>query len=271
MSLPASCANCGAELRGEFCSECGQSAHQGQPPTVRHFVHDVTHEFLHVDGKIFRSLRALLLEPGRLPREYWNGRVVHWIRPVRLFLIAAALHLLFATGVGPANFQFDAYRRADNGEIRLAAHDAFVRQADPNLKPLSKEDRDVLFQTFERVYLAVRYLSPILFGCFSWIIYKRHQPYLVRHLVAGLHFYAFWYLCAIFTGLLTRWSPYWEFAGFVSVLYLFLMIRRLYGVTRTRAALGTVVLFMFLVFIETLLALFAMSFAVRQAHILLDA
>ena len=52
------CLNCGAALHGEYCSHCGQPAHEGREPSVRHFLHDLTHEFLHVDGRIAGPLKA---------------------------------------------------------------------------------------------------------------------------------------------------------------------------------------------------------------------
>ena len=115
----ASCANCGVQLSGAYCARCGQSAHEGRPPTIQYFFHDLTHEILHVDGKIFRSLSALLFRPGLLPTiTRWSRRAVG-LGEIRLFLIAAALHLVFAPGIGPLNLRFEAYRRVDTGQLEF--------------------------------------------------------------------------------------------------------------------------------------------------------
>ena len=45
------------------------------------------HELLHVDGKIFRSVRLLLMRPGLLTHEYFRGRRARYISPIRLYLI----------------------------------------------------------------------------------------------------------------------------------------------------------------------------------------
>jgi hypothetical protein len=120
-TLVAQCANCEAALTGEFCSRCGQASAAGHANTVPHFLHDLLHESLHIDGKIFRTLKALFLEPGRLTKEYWDGKIVAWVSPIRLFIVAAALHLLLATGTGPLNLQFEAHRRAGDRKISLSA------------------------------------------------------------------------------------------------------------------------------------------------------
>ncbi len=80
------CYNCGADLHGAYCAQCGQKA-LPLNPRLHDFLHDLTHEVLHVDGKIFRSIRKLLLSPGFLTREQIEGRRARWVPPIRLYLI----------------------------------------------------------------------------------------------------------------------------------------------------------------------------------------
>jgi hypothetical protein len=82
---------------------CGQPELDGHPPTLGHIVHDMAHEFLHIDGKIFRTLGTLLFQPGRLTEEYWAGHVISWVRPIRVFLVIVFLHVLLSPGQGPLN------------------------------------------------------------------------------------------------------------------------------------------------------------------------
>lgn len=82
----AFCHNCGIRLAGSFCANCGQKV-QELDPTLRHFLHDLTHELLHFDGKIFRSVWTLLARPGVLTREYFEGRRARWVSPIRLYLV----------------------------------------------------------------------------------------------------------------------------------------------------------------------------------------
>jgi predicted amidophosphoribosyltransferase len=56
----ALCPNCRARLADRYCSRCGQARHDGDPPTIQHFFHDLTHEILYIDGKIGRTVTALL-------------------------------------------------------------------------------------------------------------------------------------------------------------------------------------------------------------------
>src|SRR5688500_699872 len=89
------CLNCGAQRPGQFCAACGQKA-LPLAPTFGYFVHELTHEVLNVDGKIFRSLRLLLTRPGFLTREIFRGRRASYVSPLRLYLLASVLS--FALG-----------------------------------------------------------------------------------------------------------------------------------------------------------------------------
>lgn len=86
---PANCENCATPLRGAYCHVCGQSVHS---PT-RHFGHaleEVFESFWHLDGRVFRTLRELMV-PGRVARNYLAGRRVRYIAPLRLFVILSLL------------------------------------------------------------------------------------------------------------------------------------------------------------------------------------
>jgi len=87
------CPNCGRRLDGGFCADCGQKVTPINP-TAHDFLHDLTHELLHVDGKIFQSVRLLLTRPGFLTREYFLGRRARYVSPIRLYLIFSVVFFL---------------------------------------------------------------------------------------------------------------------------------------------------------------------------------
>ena len=86
----APCLNCEAPLHGPYCAMCGQPV-RDPDPTAHDLVHDAVHEFLHVDGKIFTTLRLLLTRPGALTRAFLAGRRARYVGPLRLYLTASLL------------------------------------------------------------------------------------------------------------------------------------------------------------------------------------
>jgi hypothetical protein len=83
------CLNCGAELAGPFCHECGQHAHVHR--TLTSFFHDFLHGVLHFEGKIWRTLPMLLWRPGELTRRYIDGQRARFVSPIALFLFCVFL------------------------------------------------------------------------------------------------------------------------------------------------------------------------------------
>src|SRR3982751_1991964 len=90
------CYNCGVLLNGAFCAACGQKAQPLDPP-VHHFLHELSHELLHLDGKIVRSTTTLLTRPGVLTRDYFAGKRVRWVSPIRLYLVFSAVYIAFVS------------------------------------------------------------------------------------------------------------------------------------------------------------------------------
>src|SRR6266700_1069754 len=90
-----SCASCSAPLTGPFCAQCGEQVIDRHSLTLWHFLsHGVLHEFTHVDGKIFRTLRYLLFRPGFLAEEYFVGRRRAYVNPVQLLLTVVVFFAL---------------------------------------------------------------------------------------------------------------------------------------------------------------------------------
>ena len=83
------CLNCGTVLQGSHCHTCGQAAHVHK--TLGAFFHDLLHGVFHFEGKIWRTLPLLAWRPGRLTREYIDGRRASYVSPIALFLFVVFL------------------------------------------------------------------------------------------------------------------------------------------------------------------------------------
>lgn len=99
-TLETSCLNCGTPLVGPHCHSCGQAAHVHR--TLGAFWHDLLHGVFHFEGKVWRTLPLLAWQPGKLTREYIDGRRASYISPIALFLLAVFLMfaVFHATGGG---------------------------------------------------------------------------------------------------------------------------------------------------------------------------
>lgn len=94
-----SCLNCGAELNGKFCHNCGQEA-TGKPSVKAFILAYLDNAFLW-DSQFFKTFWTLLRHPGRLTKDYNEGKHISQEHPLKLnmflLFIFVSLFLLFAS------------------------------------------------------------------------------------------------------------------------------------------------------------------------------
>jgi hypothetical protein len=189
---PAACLNCGGLRIGTYCTACGQKA-MPAAPTLNYFLHEITHELLNADGRIFRSLRLLVARPGFLTREIFAGRRASYVSPIRLYLIASVLAFGLRAFFGAydyANFDYTSVP----GEI---ADPAMVERA---------EEIERTINTAVGVWLPrAMFLLVPLFAALAMLFCRRGGHTYPQHLYFALHLHAVWFFvsaAAVLFGLL---------------------------------------------------------------------
>lgn len=83
------CTDCGQPVDGKFCSNCGQPTHVHR--SLLHLAEEMLHGVLHFDARIWRTLPLLAINPGRLTREWVQGRRTRYVSPLAMFLFTVFL------------------------------------------------------------------------------------------------------------------------------------------------------------------------------------
>lgn len=89
------CLNCATPLQGPFCHYCGQPDRNFMrffPALLREFLS----ESLELDSRFARTMKPLLFRPGRLTRDYLDGRRFRYTPPVRLYLFSSIIFFVLA-------------------------------------------------------------------------------------------------------------------------------------------------------------------------------
>jgi hypothetical protein len=123
------CVNCGAELVGPFCANCGQKRFVESDRRLGHLLHHFVSSATDLDSRAWRTLRALLFRPGLLSREYFEGRRARWLSPVSIFFAASVLYFIAPLRGGDFTPTFN---QQVTGHIRQLA-------LGPDEKPLTPE------------------------------------------------------------------------------------------------------------------------------------
>ena len=209
------CLNCGTEVAGRFCQQCGQENVEVKESffqLLRHFVEDLTH----FDGKLWKTVKLLLFKPGSLTKLYVEGKRASYIHPIRMYIFVSAVFFLFMfTGEAPvkpegsgskantskdfaSGIQEGLELDLDNDSVEfktIAAYNAAQQKL-----PSSKKDNwldavikkkgielnekyggdnlkigKALIEKFENYFSRMLYISLPIFAFFIWVLYRRNK------------------------------------------------------------------------------------------------
>jgi uncharacterized protein DUF3667 len=244
------CVSCGASLSGPYCSRCGERALEPDALTLRHFlVHTVTHELLHVDGTLWRTLQLLFVRPGRLSLEYVAGRRRPYINPFRLLLLAiVAYTLITASGFGvtlnfgPVTVSIapPAIRRSRSVEDTMAQVDRYgLLRRQMAAKQVQLETEEARTHFHDRLAAFVQpasFTTVFLLAAVLHLAFRRQRRRFLEDVAFSMHVFSFVLLSSVILFVAFRlrgWLPInfyltivlfsvWQFA------YLAVAIRRFY-------------------------------------------
>lgn len=101
------CTNCGTELTGKYCHNCGQG--KVKRLEVKSLVHDVTHGILHWENSILKTFRSLLFTPGQTANDYIEGKRKHYVKPFSYFIFMQTLFVIVFHRMSEKYFAFLNY------------------------------------------------------------------------------------------------------------------------------------------------------------------
>ncbi|MFL6583502.1 MAG: DUF3667 domain-containing protein [Chthoniobacterales bacterium] len=244
---PPICANCGANLAGQYCHHCGQE-HIRDPLAVKALVGDVATHITDIEhAKGFRTLRVLLTQPGRLTNEYCRGRRAPWIAPLKLYLTIFALSF----------FLYSAFKSVavyDVSTLAATEKSGHMTQLLSRIAEKSHVTLDAYTAAVNakwRTYLSfAQIVYPVVFAIALKLFYWRRR--FMEHSVFSLHYQAFALLIVIIAwplyflvglSLTQRSVVVAALVTLVMMAYLVLAIRAVYRQSWTAATIKGLLLY----------------------------
>ncbi len=265
------CVSCDAPLSGPYCSRCGERVLEPEALTLRHFfAHTVVHELLHLDGKLWQTLRLLFTRPGQLSLEYAAGRRRGYVNPFRLLLIAIIVYavttassgLNVTLNFGPVTMSIApaTVRRNQSVEDTIAQIDRYgllQRQLAAKRSQLATESaRERFHDRLEAFAEPVSFANVILLAAALHLCFRSTRRRFLEHVAFSMHVVSFVLLSSVTLVIAHRLRSWlnlflviplvalWQFA------YVCVAIRRVYLATGRWAArllaLGAAILIYFL-------------------------
>jgi hypothetical protein len=208
------CRNCGTPLAGRWCHACGQDSSTVLRPW-RELLAEWGDAVLGWETRTGRSLRALLLEPGRLTVEYAIGHRAAWLHPLRLYLGVSVVTLAV---FGATTDRIVEHIAAQGGPTGVLSQ---------------------MGQLMLLVSTAMFLLLPAHAVTYA-LAFRRARRFYVEHLVLVLHATSFLFIAHASASLLQYFgalldAPYWLIiamrmaAHLASIVYGWRAVRRVYG------------------------------------------
>ena len=123
------CKNCKTTFEGKFCPNCGQSVFEYQRP-FRFLLADFTGNLFAFDTRFWKSLKALTIKPGRLTKDFIQGKRARYMPPFRFYIFVSFLFFfIFSSFLGhevsvsDENKQ-DVYKVLDEAKKSTVTRDA---------------------------------------------------------------------------------------------------------------------------------------------------
>lgn len=227
------CTNCGLETADVFCASCGERQPNPHDLTLGHYAHEVFHELVHLDSKVFRTLRDLVVRPGHLTAEYFAGRKKRFIAPLRLFLTLFALTFIaYSTYKPVAIYSLDGLMSIDpNNKLEPALRRAAAKRSVPFEQLTTRIEH-----RWQKNMSLASMLNIAAVAVLLKLLYFRR--YFVEHFVFGTHYICFTYVLSLalwpfylWLGIRQSASNYalMSVTSILSCAYIYLALRRVYG------------------------------------------
>ena len=265
------CLNCATKLQGRYCHGCGQST-DDHHRSIGHLLWEAVEGITHLDGRLANTVPALLFHPGKLARDYIEGRRMRHVPPFRLFLVSLLIFMFaaewavsrghqsamevgnMASPPGAHAYQLGGTkivvaRPSDIGQILEQDGDApspMLQWLKAHIGRATQNREFYIMLVFEWAHRLAVLMLPILAGLLSLAYIRKRQFYVFDHLTVAMQYFSFCFLIwAVAWAMPNFDSSVWTFAAMIWTPFnLYLILRTAYRSTRLEAAIKAGVLWL---------------------------
>ena len=127
------CFSCGESMNGVYCYACGNK-NDNYRRSIWSLVAELFSSLTAFEGRIWRSLRSLILKPGQMAREFSDGKRQKWTSPIRLYLMTSLLLFGYVALSGTQLVAFgpkvveNAVAEVEIGDVKLSPQVFFLER-----------------------------------------------------------------------------------------------------------------------------------------------
>jgi hypothetical protein len=250
------CGNCGAQLTGSYCSQCGEKKLSAEDYSLAHLAEEALDGFTHFDTRFLRTVKLLFTKPGALSNAYFHGGRSRYTKPLSLFIIINLIFFFVQPHTGLFGNKYAQYIHRHYATV----HEHLRETGEAEQTYAARFDENLQHQKKSLFIVAVPALALIM-----GVLFAGSRRTYVEHLVLSVQVYAFLlaYLAMIAVVVIlpfvlgvraispsaTRMAvalqsePSIDLMLFVGLsVYIYLALRRAYDTSRTRSVISAIVL-----------------------------
>jgi len=213
------CKNCGSELEGKYCSNCGQEDISTRL-TVGHIFKDATHGILHWESSILKTFKELILRPGKFLRIYLDGKRKPFVKPFSYFIFIQTVYVIIFHWMSDKYFAFVAATVTVNemSESQLTKFEEIKHVITSNINYYN-------------------YVFPLIVAMF-WRLFLKKKTGInyAESLVACLYLIGTTLFFGLILMILSYFSPrMWEARFTVNVIYIIIAVAQFSGYSKFKS------------------------------------
>lgn len=87
------CRNCGEANTKKFCPNCGEQ--RFKRIRMKDIIGDFLSNLIAVEGPVLRTIKDLTIRPGKMIKDYLNGKRKIYYKPFQYYLLATTVYFIF--------------------------------------------------------------------------------------------------------------------------------------------------------------------------------
>ena len=145
------CFNCGHPFFGQekFCPECGQK-NKDKKITFKNFVSEVFNGFISWDSKFWTTFIPLLIKPGKVSRDFIDGKRQRYANPFRFYLTISVLFFLIV-GATESYDRFNEFRQGKTQKTSINSSLNDVKNKIDSIPAVVKSDLNKALNSLDSV------------------------------------------------------------------------------------------------------------------------
>lgn len=188
--LASHCLNCGTDVNGSYCHQCGQRVRDNSDRSLGRLIGEVLSNVFFLDNRFILSIWYLLRFPSRMTVEFLEGKRKKFISPVTLFLF---LNLIYFFVNPLSDYSLSLY-----DQINSQPYSSWAKswvEVKLQKEALKLDTYATSYQnTSDNISKSVMIINIPMIAAFVYLMAFKRRPFYFDSLIFAFHFFTLFML-----------------------------------------------------------------------------